>query len=91
MSHYLNQTSKAVLDKYKGDLNNLREQAEHDPAKERELIKEFKVQKQRPCNTTKRLHLIYTPSAWGCHILPSILRLQAARHTHPVTASHFYI
>ncbi|KAL3163195.1 hypothetical protein ABBQ32_009598 [Trebouxia sp. C0010 RCD-2024] len=42
MSHYLNQTSKAVLDKYKGDLDNLREQAKHDPAKERQLIKEFK-------------------------------------------------
>ena len=43
MSHFLNQTSKAVLDKYKGDLDNLRKQAKHHPAKERELVKEFKV------------------------------------------------
>lgn len=49
MSHYLNQTSKAVLDKYKGDLDNLRQEAKHDPAKERELIKEFKV--NSPCKT----------------------------------------
>lgn len=49
MSHYLNQTSKAVLDKYKGDLDNLREQAKHDPAKERQLIKEFKVCTKSPC------------------------------------------
>lgn len=53
MSHYLNQTSKAVLDKYKGDLDNLREQAKHDPAKERQLIKEFKVRKQSPCKTAR--------------------------------------
>ena len=43
MSHYLNQTSKVVLDKYEGDLDNLRKEANHDPAKERELVKEFKV------------------------------------------------
>ncbi|KAL0042126.1 hypothetical protein WJX77_004171 [Trebouxia sp. C0004] len=42
MSHYLNQTSKVILDKYKGDLDNLRKQAKHDPVKERELVKAFK-------------------------------------------------
>lgn len=46
MSHFLNQTSKVVLDKYKGDLDNLRKEAKHDPAKERELVKEFKVMGQ---------------------------------------------
>lgn len=44
MSHFLNQTSKVVLDKYQGDLDNLRKEAKHDAAKERELVKEFKVQ-----------------------------------------------
>ena len=43
MSHYLNQTSKVVLNKYKGDLDNLRKAAKHDATKERELVKEFKV------------------------------------------------
>ena len=43
MSHYLNQTSKVVLEKYKGDLDNLRKEAKHDPVKERELVKAFKV------------------------------------------------
>lgn len=43
MSHYLNQTAKAVLNDYKGDINNLREAAKHDPSKERELVKKFKV------------------------------------------------
>lgn len=43
MSHYLNQTSKVVLEKYKGDLDNLRKEAKHDPIKERELVKAFKV------------------------------------------------
>lgn len=42
MSHYLNQTSKVILDKYSGDLDNLRKEAEHDPVKERELVKAFK-------------------------------------------------
>ncbi|DBA85280.1 TPA: hypothetical protein ACH3X2_005975 [Trebouxia sp. C0005] len=42
MSHYLNQTAKVVLDKYKGDLDNLRKEAKHDPVKERELVKAFK-------------------------------------------------
>ena len=51
MSHFLNQTSKAVLDKYKGDLDNLRNKAKHNPAKERELVKEFKV--TSPCKTVK--------------------------------------
>lgn len=43
MSHYLNQTAKAVLDDYQGDINSLRETAKHDPVKERELVKKFKV------------------------------------------------
>lgn len=42
MSHYLNQTAKVVLDKYKGDLDNLRKEAKHDPAKVREAVKAFK-------------------------------------------------
>ncbi len=40
---YLNQTSKVILDKYKGDLDNLRKEAKHDPVRERELVKAFKV------------------------------------------------
>ncbi len=48
MSHYLNQTSKVILDKYKGDLNNLREEAKHDPVKVRELVKAFKVGRSAP-------------------------------------------
>ena len=43
MSHYLNQTAKAVLEDYQGDINNLRDTATHDPVKERELVKKFKV------------------------------------------------
>lgn len=43
MSHYLNQTAKAVLEDYQGDINNLRDSAKHDPVKERELVKKFKV------------------------------------------------
>ena len=43
MSHYLNQTSKVILDKYKGDLDNLRTEAKHNPVRERELVKVFKV------------------------------------------------
>lgn len=43
MSHYLNQTAKVVLDRYKGDLDNLRKEADHDPAKVREAVKAFKV------------------------------------------------
>lgn len=43
MSHYLNQTSKVILDKYKGNLDNLRKEAKHDPVKERELVRAFKV------------------------------------------------
>ena len=43
MSHYLNQTAKVVLDKYNGDLDNLRKEAKHDPAKVREAVKAFKV------------------------------------------------
>ncbi len=34
--------SELILDKYGGDLRNLREAAHHDPARERELIEEFK-------------------------------------------------
>lgn len=58
MSHYLNQTSKAVLEKYKGDLDNLRQEAKHNPAKERELVKDFKV--NSPCTTANgyTIHLI---------------------------------
>ena len=51
MSHFLNQTSKAVLDKYQGDLENLRKEANRNPAKERELVKEFKVYRRSPFKT----------------------------------------
>ena len=51
MSHFLNQTSKAVLDKYQGDLENLRKEAKHNPAKERQLVKEFKVSRHSPFKT----------------------------------------
>lgn len=35
-------TAQLVLDRYGGDLRRLREEADRDPARERELIKEFK-------------------------------------------------
>ena len=43
MAHYLNQTAKAVLDEYEGDMDKLREAAKRDPAKIHELVKKFKV------------------------------------------------
>ncbi|MCL4766749.1 MAG: hypothetical protein KJZ80_10985 [Hyphomicrobiaceae bacterium] len=39
---YLGDTTDLLLAKYKGDLRNLREAAEHQPARERQLLKEFK-------------------------------------------------
>eukprot|EP00891_Asterochloris_glomerata_P004443 jgi/Astpho2/4443/Aster-x1242 len=42
MSHYLTSTSKVILDKYEGNLDNLRKAADHKPEKELELIREFK-------------------------------------------------
>ena len=60
MSHYLNQTSKVVLDKYKGDLDNLRKEAKHDPVKERELVKEFKV----TCYACPYLLYMFTCLVW---------------------------
>ena len=75
MSHYLNQTSKAVLDKYKGDLDNLRQEAKHDPAKERELVKEFKV--NSPCKTPNGY--IYTLSSL-LDILVSSLNFSVRMH-----------
>ena len=62
MSHYLNQTSKAVLDKYKGDLDNLRKEANHDPAKERQLVKEFKVYMQKHRRTVITCQYMYCGS-----------------------------
>ncbi len=41
-SAMLGETTELVLDRYGGDLRNLREEAEHDPSKERRLIKECK-------------------------------------------------
>ena len=41
-SSMLGDTSAMILDTYGGDLRNLREAAEQDPAKERALLKEFK-------------------------------------------------
>lgn len=38
----LGDSAAMVLERYKGDLRNLREQAEHDPARERHLLKQFK-------------------------------------------------
>ena len=38
----LAQTSRPLIEKYRGDLNQLREQAGRDPKVERELLKEFK-------------------------------------------------
>ena len=57
MSHFLNQTSKAVLDKYQGDLENLRKEANRNPAKERELVKEFKVYRRNPFKTIDNYNL----------------------------------
>ncbi len=41
-SRMLGDTVALLLDRYDGDLRNLREQAERDPAQERERLKEFK-------------------------------------------------
>jgi hypothetical protein len=41
-SRMLGDTSQLLLDKYRGDLRALREQARNDPATERQLLKEFK-------------------------------------------------
>ena len=43
MSHYLTSTSTTILEKYDGNLDNLRNAADHNPEKELELIREFKV------------------------------------------------
>lgn len=45
MAHYLNQTAKAVLDDYDGNMDKLRDAAKGDPAKIRELVKKFKVRR----------------------------------------------
>lgn len=77
MSHYLNQTSKAVLDTYQGDLDNLRQEAKRNPAKERELVKEFKV--NSPCTTANGY--TYTVSS-------QLDKLVSALHVHVVV--HVY-
>jgi hypothetical protein len=41
-SRMLGDTAQLLLDEYGGDLRKLREAAEHDPAKERALLKRFK-------------------------------------------------
>ncbi len=41
-SRYLDQTAHLLLERYKGDLRRLREAAERQPDRERELLKEFK-------------------------------------------------
>ncbi|HWB72216.1 MAG TPA: Rho termination factor N-terminal domain-containing protein [Egibacteraceae bacterium] len=41
-SSYLGETSELLVQRYDGDLRNLREQAGRDPAKQRRLLKEFK-------------------------------------------------
>src|SRR3981081_1623578 len=41
-STMLGETAKLLLERYKGDLRKLREEAGRDPARERELLKEFK-------------------------------------------------
>lgn len=41
-SRYLDQTAHLLLDRYNGDLRQLREAAERHPDRERELLKEFK-------------------------------------------------
>ena len=71
MSHYLNQTAKVVLDKYKGDLDNLRKEAKHDPAKIREAVKAFKVSivKERTTQETECLWILggsLTKSSVAC-------------------------
>jgi hypothetical protein len=38
----LGETAELALEKYAGDLRNLRQQAERDPGRERKLLKEFK-------------------------------------------------
>lgn len=48
------------MDKYKGDLDNLRTEAKHNPAKERELVKEFKV--HSPCKTVEDYTYTRSPS-----------------------------
>ena len=48
MSHYLTSTSKVILEKYEGNLDNLRKAADHKPEKELELIREFKVSSLLP-------------------------------------------
>ena len=40
-SRFLGETSLMLLEKYDGDLNNLRQAASNDPARERKLLKEF--------------------------------------------------
>ncbi|MCF6159445.1 MAG: hypothetical protein E3K32_12955 [wastewater metagenome] len=41
-STMLGDTAQKILDRYNGDLRNLREEADHKPDRERELLKEFK-------------------------------------------------
>lgn len=41
-SRYIGETTALLLDKYGGDLRRLRAAAEQDPARERQLLKEFK-------------------------------------------------
>ena len=43
MSTRLSETSAVILDKYDGDINKLRDTAGKDLAKEKKLLKEFKV------------------------------------------------
>lgn len=43
MSTRLSETSAVILDKYDGDINKLRDAAGKDLAKEKKLLKEFKV------------------------------------------------
>ena len=45
MAHYLNQTAKAILDDYDGNMDKLRDAAKRDPAKIHELVKKFKVRR----------------------------------------------
>jgi endonuclease III len=41
-SDMLGETTRMLLDRYNGDLRNLREEAERDPGQERRLLKDFK-------------------------------------------------
>ena len=41
-SRYIGDTTALLLERYGGDLRRLREAAEHDPPRERELLQEFK-------------------------------------------------